>query len=146
MRYCDSSFVAPLLLTEATSEAVEDFIAELGPGGATISEWTLLEIAGVLARQVRIQAMRPISADRAIARLNDLAEASFNVVAPEPADYRLARDYLRQYETGLRGGDALHLAIAANRRAEAIYTLDQGMLKAGRKLGLPVASGIRLPR
>lgn len=130
MRYCDSSFIAPLLLTEATSEAVEDFIAALGPGGATVSEWTLLEISGVLARQVRMQTMRPISADRAVARLDELADSSLNVVTPQAADYRLARDYLRQYQTALRGGDALHLAIAANHQAEAIYTLDQGMLRA----------------
>ncbi len=90
--------------------------------------------------------MRPISADRAVARLDELADSSLNVVTPQAADYRLARDYLRQYQTALRGGDALHLAIAANHQAEAIYTLDQGMLKAGRVLRLPVATGIRLRR
>ncbi|MBC7637090.1 MAG: hypothetical protein H7251_15980 [Acetobacteraceae bacterium] len=45
-------------------------------------------------------------------------------------------------ETGLRGGDALHLAIAANRRASAIYSLDKGLVKAGKMLGLPVSRGI----
>jgi predicted nucleic acid-binding protein len=44
----------------------------------------------------------------------------------------------------LRAPDALHLAIAANRNATAIYTLDAGLRKAGRLMGLPVRSGIRI--
>jgi predicted nucleic acid-binding protein len=51
---------------------------------------------------------------------------------------------LRQHKLGLRAGDALHLAIARNRRADTIYSLDKTMLKAGRGLGLPLSSGIRL--
>jgi hypothetical protein len=53
------------------------------------------------------------------------------------------RRYLDNYETGLRAGDALHLAIAGNHRAKAIYSLDKTMIKAGKILGLPVSAGIR---
>jgi hypothetical protein len=42
----------------------------------------------------------------------------------------------------LRAGDALHLAIAGNRQAAAIYSLDKGLLMAGRLLDLPVSMGI----
>jgi predicted nucleic acid-binding protein len=42
----------------------------------------------------------------------------------------------------LRAGDALHLAIAANRHAAAIYSLDKRLLRAGEILGLPVSAGI----
>jgi predicted nucleic acid-binding protein len=44
----------------------------------------------------------------------------------------------------LRAGDALHLAVAKNHRGEAVYSLDKTLLKAGRLLGLPVSTGIRL--
>jgi uncharacterized protein len=48
-----------------------------------------------------------------------------------------------RFETGLRAGDALHLAIADNHRAAAIYSLDKALLKAGKILDLPVRMGIR---
>ena len=38
-------------------------------------------------------------------------------------------------------GDALHLAIANNHRAETVYSLDKALLKAGKALGLPVSAG-----
>ena len=67
------------------------------------------------------------------------------MVAPTAEDFEQSRRFLRRHETGLRSGDALHLAIASNRDARAIYTLDRGFLKAGQILSLPVKSGIRLP-
>ncbi|MDE2230228.1 MAG: hypothetical protein KGL11_14465 [Alphaproteobacteria bacterium] len=42
----------------------------------------------------------------------------------------------------MRAGDALHLAIATNHGAEAIYSLDKTLLKAGRRLGLPVSAAV----
>jgi uncharacterized protein len=47
--------------------------------------------------------------------------------------------------TGLRAGDALHLAIAANNKARTIYSLDRTFVQAGKILGLPVQRGIRAP-
>jgi uncharacterized protein len=64
------------------------------------------------------------------------------VLSPGGNDYALARRYLRNYDAGLRAGEALHLAIAANHRADAIYSLDKTMIKAGKTLGLPVSRGI----
>ena len=52
-----------------------------------------------------------------------------------------AGEMLGHVETGLRAADALHLAIADNRDAEAIYTLDKRMIAAGRTLGLPASAG-----
>ena len=49
-----------------------------------------------------------------------------------PRDFTLAKRYLSQYETGLRAGDALRLAIANNHRAEAIYSREKSLVKAGR--------------
>jgi predicted nucleic acid-binding protein len=43
--------------------------------------------------------------------------------------------------TGLRAGDALHLAITANHGAKKVWSLDQGFIKAGKQLKLPVSAG-----
>ena len=57
---------------------------------------------------------------------------------PGGDDFAVARRYLQRLETGLRAPDALHLAIAANRGAKTIYSLDKKLIAAGRILGLPV--------
>jgi predicted nucleic acid-binding protein len=62
---------------------------------------------------------------------------------PDGNDFDLCKRYLQQFEAGLRAGDALHLAIANNRSAQKIYTLDKKLLRAGKLLGLPVSTGIR---
>ncbi|BAZ39985.1 hypothetical protein NIES4101_59450 [Calothrix sp. NIES-4101] len=45
--------------------------------------------------------------------------------------------------TGLRAGDALHLAIARNRSIENLLSLDRQLIDAARKLNIPSdSSGI----
>ncbi len=82
------------------------------------------------------------AAEAADAQFEAIVAESFLVLLPDADDYNLAKEYLGHYRTGLRAGDALHLAIAHNRRMEAIYSLDKTLLAAGRTLGLPMSAGI----
>ena len=68
---------------------------------------------------------------------------SFELLAPSAADFGAAARYLELPKTGLRAGDALHLAIAVNHGARKVLTLDAGFIDAGRQLKLPVSRGIR---
>ena len=68
---------------------------------------------------------------------------TFELLVPTAEDFAAAARYLEVPKTGLRAGDALHLAIAANHGAARILTLDQGFLGAGKLLKLPVTRGIK---
>lgn len=72
-----------------------------------------------------------------------MLDESFSIVLPDGVDFATAAKYLEMPKTGLRAGDALHLAIAANHGARKIMTLDHGFLDAGNLLKLPVSRGIR---
>ena len=144
MHYFDTSFLAPLVREERSSTRVGRFMAGLPTGELAISRWTEVEFASLLARDVRMGAIAPDEARMVDALLEDVVLQSFIVLLPSGDDYERARHYLRNYETGLRAGDALHLAIAGNHRAKAIYSLDKTMIKAGKILGLPVSAGIRM--
>lgn len=50
----DTSFLAPLILQESTSEAVEESMATLPPEQLCISQWTRVEFASLVAREVRM--------------------------------------------------------------------------------------------
>ena len=146
MLYFDTSFLTPLMRGESTSAAVERFIMRLSTPERAISHWTRVEFASVLARDVRMRNLASAVALELEAKFDEMLSASFVVLLPSAADFDLAKAYIDNHETGLRTGDAMHLAIAHNHRCEAIYSLDKGLLKAGRQLGLPVSTGISVPR
>lgn len=138
MIYFDTSFLAPLFLTEETSVRVERTMARLGASELAASHWTRVEFASLLAREVRMGAMSEEVAFRVDAEFQAVLQETFAVILPDANDYERAREYLGHHRSGLRAGDALHLAIARNREAEAIYSLDKLQVKACRSLDLPM--------
>jgi predicted nucleic acid-binding protein len=145
MDYFDTSFLVPFFVAEPASDRVEQLLKRQTAGESATSRWTRVEFSAAIARQVRIGRLGTERARQVEAAFDELTTESFAILSPAAADFEVAQRFLRRYETGLRAGDALHLAIANNHAAMAIYSLDEGMLKAGRLLGLPVKSGIRLP-
>ena len=145
MLYFDTSFLVPLFIHEATTRQIETFMAKPPTGVLAISHMTRVEFSSLLARDVRMGMLDISGAHDAAAAFEALMLGSFEILLPLAEDYDLAKDYLARYETGLRAPDALHLAVAGNRRAEAIYSLDKTLLKAGKSLGLPVGTGMKLP-
>lgn len=141
MIYFDTSFLVPLILPEATSRSIAALVRELPADQLTVSHWTRVEFSSVIAREVRMGGLDAATAVRADARFDAMVRDSFAVLLPTAADFDLARRYLGRFETGLRAGDALHLAIAANQGAEAVYSLDNALVRAGAILSLPVSAG-----
>src|SRR3989442_10195977 len=144
MLYVDTSFLVPLFLKEPTSAKIQQYLRRKHASELATSHWTRLEFSSLLAREVRMGGLEWRAALAADAQFEAVATESFLILMPSVKDFELAKEYLQRYETGLRAGDALHLAIASNHGAKSIYTLDKGLLKAGSRLGLPMRTGIRL--
>lgn len=142
MRYFDTSFLVPLVLPEATSEPIADFFETLPADTLAVSHWTRIEFASMLAREIRMGSLDAIAAREAGSQFETMIQESFIVLLPNSDDFERAKEWLERIETGLRAGDALHLAIAGNRAADAIYSLDKQMIAAGRMLGLPTSAGV----
>jgi predicted nucleic acid-binding protein len=142
LHYFDTSFLAPLILQEATSAKVERFMTGLPAGTLAISQLARVEFSSLLAREVRMGGLDAKAARDADAQFEAIVRESFIVLLPGADDFDLAKTYLGNYRTGLRAGDALHLAVAKSHNGQAIYSLDKTLLRAGRMLGLPVSTGI----
>jgi uncharacterized protein len=142
--YFDTSFLAPLILQEATSSRIERFVAGLPAGELAISHLARIEFSSLLAREVRMGGLDGQAARRADAQFETMVTESFTVLLPNADDFDLAKTYLANHASSLRAGDALHLAVAQNHHGTAIYSLDKTLLRAGKLLGLPVSIGIRL--
>jgi predicted nucleic acid-binding protein len=141
--YFDTSFLAPLILPEPTSDKIAAFVRRLPAEEFTVSHWTRVEFSSLIAREVRMGGLDVRAAARADARFEGMLDESFFILLPNADDFALAKQYLGRFETGLRAGDALHLAVASNHRAAVIYSLDKTLLKAGKILDLRVSMGIQ---
>ena len=145
MLYFDTSFLVPLILPEATSELIAEFFEDLPADDLTVSDWTRVEFASLLSREVRMGNLDAAAARKAGSRFEAMVEESFVVLLPSRDDFDRAREWLMHFDTGLRAGDALHLAVASNRGADAVYSLDKLMVAAGQALGTSASTGILLP-
>ena len=143
MIYLDTSFIAPLVLAEHHSDAVEALAMKVKPGQLTTGMWTQIELASLVARKLRMGELSLTDAEAIRSEFRQLLEESFKILLPTAADFTTAAQFLAMPKTGLRAGDAFHLAIAANHGAKKILTLDQGFIKAGKQLKLPVSAGIQ---
>ena len=144
MVYLDTSIVAPLVIAEQSSKAVEAFILKVKPGELATSMWTQVELSSLVSRKVRMGELSDSQAQVVRREFDRILGESFEILAPTAADFASAAKYLEIPKTGLRAGDALHLAIAANHRAKRILTLDQGFVEAGKLLKLPVTLGVKV--
>jgi uncharacterized protein len=130
--YFDTSFLVPLILPEATSGQIAAFARRLPAEEFAVSHWTRVEFSSLIGREVRMGSLDAQAAARADARFEAMVEESFFILLPTADDFGLAKRYLGRFETGLRVGDALHLAVANNHRGAIIYSLDETLLNAGR--------------
>jgi uncharacterized protein len=143
MLYFDTSFIVPYILPEASSSRIQQFFLECQSADLTISHWTRVEFASMLAREVRTRGMSEQAACDADEQFEAIVARSFTIFLPDRNDFDLSKHYLLQFGTGLRSGDALHLAIGKNRGVQSFYTLDKKLLRAGKMLRLPVTTVAR---
>jgi len=134
MVYLDTSVLVPLFLPEPDSERIQRWIERQSGVLLSISEWTITEFVSALGLKVRAELLKPDQAIEAQEAVEKLAAQSLHIHVPTRADYVRATAFLGGYGLGLRAGDALHLAIAYNEAAKAVYSLDRLFVSAGRKL------------
>lgn len=133
MHYFDTSFIAPLFLEEEKSKHVEQILRKIDQD-RVISHWLRVEFASLISRYVRMKTFTTSQASRIIENFEIVITESFETIMPTVSDFNLATSLLQNPHSGLRAGDALHLAIAQNHGAKRFYTLDLGLQKSTKLL------------
>jgi predicted nucleic acid-binding protein len=142
LNYFDTSCLVPLVAEEESSQQVGELLASLDRHSLFTSNWALVEFASMLSREIRMGAMTQQEAAQLQARFEDLIRSSFLLILPQAEDYSRAVTFLADAKSGLRGPDAMHLAVAANHGASRILSLDRKMISAGKALGLPISDDL----
>ena len=114
----------------------------MNPQTIAVSHWTCVEFASLLARRVRLKEVNVRQAKLVHREFDRMLEESFELVVPRAEDFNFAVALLHTYKSGLRAGDALHLAIASNRKAARFLTLDAALIRAAGRLRIPADPGV----
>lgn len=138
MQYLDTSLLVTALTNEARTGTIQEWLAEQAAGQLAISDWVVTEFSGALSIKVRSGQLGSDHRVEVLATFTRLTEESFLVLPVSRLDFRTAARFADQYETGLRSGDALHLAVAANHGVQLV-SLDHRLVQAGKALGVSTA-------
>ena len=137
MRYLDTSLLVAALTREAETARMQAWLAAQDPEQLTISDWVVTEFSTALSNKLRTGQLQADHRADALAMFTRMAADSLLMTPISSSDFRLAARYADQCSLGLRAGDALHLAVAADQGA-TLCTLDRRLAEAGQTLGLKV--------
>ena len=132
--YLDTSVVVTLLTNEPDSGHVAKWLETHLSETLAVSEWVTTEVSSALSIKVR---SRQISSEVRAAALVDYKRMVADTLETLPiaeSHFRAATGFIERGQSGLRAGDALHVAIAAAHGA-AIVSRDRLMTVAASELG-----------
>ncbi len=101
-----------------------------------ISAWVITEFSSALSIKLRVGQLDAQHRADALAAFTVLVIESLTVLPITDAQFRAAARMTDHHALGLRAGDALHLAVAAEHGA-TLCTLDRRLAAAGIGLGVP---------
>jgi predicted nucleic acid-binding protein len=102
-----------------------------------ISDWVVTEVSSALALKLRTGALQLPHRAAALAAFTGLVATSLAVLPVLATHFRTAAHFVDRHDLGLRAGDALHLAVAADHGA-TLVTLDARLQAAALALGVPI--------
>lgn len=134
--YFDTSVLVALLTHEARSAEVRSLISDRSEPFAT-SNWVLAEFSAALSMKLRGRSITEDERTTSEREFRKLLRESLIKIIVRNRHFLEAAALAGRSSSGLRAGDALHLAIAADHGA-IVCTLDKAMARAGKDLDLPV--------
>jgi predicted nucleic acid-binding protein len=123
------------LTNETATERVQVWLSRQDPSALLISEWVATEFAAALSARLRTGQLTGADRAKTTGLFTRLKAETLTVVPVTRDHFVTAARFADQYVLGLRAGDALHVAIAADRGA-TICTLDRRLGEAATVLGV----------
>jgi uncharacterized protein len=138
MLYLDTSLLVAALTNEAETRRMQGWLGEKDPDELGISDWVVAEFSAALSIKLRTGAIQAADRAGALTMFTRICNENLVVMPLSRGQFRLAARFADQYASGLRAGDALHLAICAEQGA-TICTLDRRLGEAASTLGVKAA-------
>ncbi|MGN8019389.1 type II toxin-antitoxin system VapC family toxin [Phyllobacterium sp. 22229] len=134
MLYLDTSVLVAALTLESQTARVLDWLASQQAEKLAVSDWTITEFSSALSLKVRTGQLQSPHRNRSLAAFHRLVSESLETLPVTGLMFRSAAQMADRHVSGIRAGDALHLAVAIHYGA-TIYTLDRKFAEAGETMG-----------
>jgi uncharacterized protein len=135
MLYLDTSVLVAATTNEPRTADVLGWFDLQAPEELAISDWVVTEFSAALS--IKLRTGQILVAERAdsLAAFARLCTDGLAVLSVSRAQFRTAARFADQHTSGLRGSDALHLAICADQGA-VLCTLDRRLSEACATMGV----------
>ncbi len=134
MFYLDTALLVSGMTNEDESPRIRAWLAKQQARDVHISDWVMTEFSSALSIKLRTRQITRQVRDDALFQFRAAASRTFNRLAVAARHFDHAAQIADHDELGLRGADALHLAVAIDNRL-ALRTLDKRFAAAARSLG-----------
>lgn len=139
MVYVDTSVLVPLFLNEPHSLAASNWYAR-EQSELVAAAWCIPEFASALGIKQRTGAIDAQQAKGAWERFERMVAADLRLLPVEPANFYRAAQLVLEADSGLRAGDALHLACAEAAGAKHMATLDDVLSRNAKRLKMKMVA------
>jgi predicted nucleic acid-binding protein len=135
MIYTDTSVWVALLTSEAGTARVEQWFEPMSETLVS-ADWTLTEFHSAIAIKTRTGQLLGDQVKEVLAFFEQLSAGGLTLIPVSRAAYRAAAALVDDYQQGLRGADALHIAVAQELGIQRFATLDRNQAANAQRLGL----------
>ena len=139
MIYLDTSVLVPLFLNEPMSLTIAEWYAK-EKSELVSAAWCVTEYGSALGIKQRTGAITAQQASAAWASFGRMVASDLRLLAVMPAHFHRAAELLLGASSGLRAGDALHLACAEAAGVKQIATLDEVLSRNARRLKIKLTA------
>ena len=138
MIYLDTSAAVPMFVPEPASLAIEAWF-ESCTEPLVSSDWIVTEFSSALSIKVRKGEISAKQAQAAWKDFDAFCKSGLRLLPVSRKAFAEAAGMARHAASGLRSGDALHLAMALEAGASGIATADETLAKNAKASGLAVS-------
>ena len=137
LRYADTCVLLSLFFRDSGTPGALEWLREAGTEPIVVSHWALAEFASAAGTMARRGDLSPELHREGLARFRRFVAQRLTTEPPVVADFDRASVWMEDFRSGLRAGDALHLAICV-RPGATLCTADDTLAGAAERYGLPV--------
>ncbi len=135
--YVDTSVLIALYINEQHSDAVSHWYIN-SRDKLISSMWCVTEFASALGIKQRTGQLNADEALLAWQRFQNLCQNDLSLLTPNTNNFQKAAELTLNTSSGLRAGDALHLAAALQAQPKRIATLDEVFARNAKLLKIPL--------
>jgi len=135
--YCDTSVLVALLTSEPATPTVKRWFADLDSPMVS-ADWSMVEFHSAIAIKMRTGQLTEAQAAATLELIEQLGAGGLRWVPVSRSAFRTAATLVDEPGSNLRGGDALHLAVAQELSLKRFATLDANQRDYAERLGLVI--------